>query len=164
VGSQRLKKALEGVWNNFKVSMPILVGVLLLVGLANSAIPKGFYARLFTGRSLLDLFVGALLGSVAAGNPVTSYVIGGELLENGVGLTAVLAFIVSWVDALKGRWVVMRAFDLGADKRLPYLDRCLAQNPSLGIRGIRRHLLRRPEELRTQLRALLRAAVEFTCV
>jgi len=63
----------------------------------------------------------------------------------------------------------MRAFDLGADKRLPYLDRCLAQNPSLGIRGIRRHLLRRhllrrPEELRTQLRALLRAAVEFTCV
>jgi phosphoenolpyruvate-protein kinase (PTS system EI component) len=27
---------------------------------------------------------------------------------------------------------------LGADKRLPYLDRCLAQNPSLGIRGIRR--------------------------
>ncbi len=59
---------------------------------------------------------------------------------------------------MKGRRVVMRTFDLGADKRLPYLERCLAQNPSLGIRGIRRHLLRRPEELRTQLRALLRAA------
>jgi len=62
------------------------------------------------------------------------------------------------LDRMKGRRVVMRTFDLGADKRLPYLDRCLAQNPSLGIRGVRRHLLRRPEELRTQLRALLRAA------
>jgi phosphotransferase system enzyme I (PtsI) len=62
------------------------------------------------------------------------------------------------LERMKGRRVVIRTFDLGADKRLPYLDRCLAQNPSLGIRGIRRHLLRHPEELRTQLRALLRAA------
>jgi phosphotransferase system enzyme I (PtsI) len=61
-------------------------------------------------------------------------------------------------ERMRGRRVVMRTFDLGADKRLPYLDRCLAQNPSLGIRGIRRHLLRHPEELRTQLKALLRAA------
>ncbi|MBN1835239.1 MAG: phosphoenolpyruvate--protein phosphotransferase [Spirochaetales bacterium] len=62
------------------------------------------------------------------------------------------------MERMRDRRVVMRSFDLGADKRLPYLERCLAQNPSLGIRGIRRHLLRRPEELRTQLRAILRAA------
>jgi phosphotransferase system enzyme I (PtsI) len=62
------------------------------------------------------------------------------------------------LEAMEGRPVGMRTFDLGADKRIPYLERCLGQNPSLGIRGIRRHLLRRPEELDTQLRALLRAA------
>jgi uncharacterized membrane protein YraQ (UPF0718 family) len=95
--SQRFRKALEGTWNNFKTSMPILVGALLLIGLANSAIPKGFYGSLFTGKSLLDPFIGALFGSIAAGNPVTSYVIGGELLQAGVGLTAVLAFVLSWV-------------------------------------------------------------------
>jgi uncharacterized membrane protein YraQ (UPF0718 family) len=97
VDSQRFKKALEGLWNNFKTSMPILLGVLLLVGLANSLIPKSFFASLFTGKGLLDPFIGALFGSIAAGNPVTSYVIGGELLKSGVSLTAVLAFILSWV-------------------------------------------------------------------
>ena len=32
-----------------------------------------------------------------AGNPVTSYVLGGEFLTQGVGLVAVTAFIVAWV-------------------------------------------------------------------
>jgi phosphotransferase system enzyme I (PtsI) len=36
---------------------------------------------------------------------------------------------------------------------------CSGDNPALGVRGIRRHLLRRPEELIIQLRAILRAAV-----
>ena len=37
------------------------------------------------------------MGSVLAGNPVTSYVLGGELLTQGVNLVAVTAFLVAWV-------------------------------------------------------------------
>jgi len=58
-----------------------------------------------------------------------------------------------------GRLVVIRTFDIGGDKQIPGLHYCTGLNPALGVRGIRRHLLRRPEELRTQLRAILHAAV-----
>ena len=64
------------------------------------------------------------------------------------------------VKTLAGRPLVVRTFDFGADKDPVGLQECLGQNPSLGLRGIRRHLHRFPEELRTQLRAILRAAVD----
>jgi phosphotransferase system enzyme I (PtsI) len=66
------------------------------------------------------------------------------------------------VKALSDRHLIFRTFDLGADKIIPGLDRCTGRNPALGVRGIRRHLLRRPEELHIQLRALLRAAAGTT--
>ena len=44
-----------------------------------------------------DLVSGAFCGSILAGNPVNSYVIGGELITNGVSLFAVTAFIMAWV-------------------------------------------------------------------
>ena len=62
------------------------------------------------------------------------------------------------MDAAAGRPVTIRTFDIGADKQSPILHRCTGQNPALGVRGIRRHLLHHPEELRTQMRAILRAA------
>jgi phosphotransferase system enzyme I (PtsI) len=61
------------------------------------------------------------------------------------------------VDVLAGRRLVVRTFDLGADKIEPGFERCAGRNPALGVRGIRRHLLHRHDELRTQLRALIRA-------
>ena len=64
------------------------------------------------------------------------------------------------VSALAGRSLVVRTFDFGAEKEPAGLQECFGQNPSLGLRGIRRHLHRFPQELRTQLRAVLRAAVD----
>ncbi len=58
-----------------------------------------------------------------------------------------------------GRRVVIRTFDIGGDKQIAGLDYCTGQNPALGVRGVRRHLLLHPDELRAQLRAILRAAV-----
>lgn len=53
--------------------------------------------------------------------------------------------------------VVFRALDIGGDK-LPRSERVpVGQNPALGLRSIRL-LLRRPQLLRTQVRAILRAA------
>jgi uncharacterized membrane protein YraQ (UPF0718 family) len=91
------KRAFRGLLNNLKMSIPILLGVLLLIGLINTLVPKAFFSRVVTGNRVLDPLIGAVFGSVAAGSPLTSYVIGGELLNNGISLAAVLAFIVSWV-------------------------------------------------------------------
>ena len=62
------------------------------------------------------------------------------------------------IDSAAGLEVVIRTFDLGADKQMPELHRCTGQNPALGIRGVRRHLRIAPDELRTQMRAICRAA------
>jgi len=54
--------------------------------------------------------------------------------------------------------VIIRTLDVGGDKPLSYLPIPKEDNPFLGERGIRA-CLDRPEILRTQLRAILRAAV-----
>ncbi len=54
------------------------------------------------------------------------------------------------------RLLVMRTLDVGGDKPLPYLPMAAEENPFLGERGIRM-LLNRPDILRPQLRAILRA-------
>jgi phosphotransferase system enzyme I (PtsP) len=53
--------------------------------------------------------------------------------------------------------IVFRALDLGSDKALPYLRHPHEDNPAIGWRSIRMSL-DRPGLLRTQVRALLRAA------
>ena len=62
------------------------------------------------------------------------------------------------LNVAKGKPVTIRTFDIGADKQSPVINHCTGQNPALGIRGIRRHLLHYPEELRMQMQAILRAA------
>lgn len=57
----------------------------------------------------------------------------------------------------KERRLVIRTLDVGGDKPLPYLPVGAEENPFLGERGLRL-CLNRPELLRTQLRAILRAA------
>jgi len=89
---QSIQKAAKALWNSF----PILLGVILLVSIVNVLIPSSAYSFLFR-NNFLDSFIGSALGSILAGNPITSYVIGGELLSQGISLTAVTAFIVAWV-------------------------------------------------------------------
>lgn len=90
---ESVKKAAKALWRSF----PILMGVILLVSLANTLIPKAAYTVLFSRVPLLDSFIGSALGSILAGNPVTSYILGGEMLQQGVSLVAVTAFLVAWV-------------------------------------------------------------------
>jgi phosphoenolpyruvate-protein phosphotransferase/dihydroxyacetone kinase phosphotransfer subunit len=60
---------------------------------------------------------------------------------------------------LDGRPVIVRTLDAGADKPIPYVAQSTESNPFLGVRGIRLSLAHE-ELLQTQLRAILRAAVE----
>lgn len=62
-------------------------------------------------------------------------------------------------ETLRGRPMVVRTLDVGADKPLPYLAQPREANPFLGMRGLRLGL-ERPELLVTQLRAILRVAAD----
>ncbi|BBE73841.1 phosphoenolpyruvate--protein phosphotransferase [Oharaeibacter diazotrophicus] len=62
------------------------------------------------------------------------------------------------LDGAGARPVTFRSLDIGGDKVLPYLTRAVAEeNPAMGWRAIRLGL-DRPALLRTQVRALLKAA------
>lgn len=60
-------------------------------------------------------------------------------------------------SALDGRPLIVRALDIGGDKQVAHLELPHEDNPFLGVRGARL-LLRRPDLLEPQLRALYRAA------
>ncbi|WP_455010268.1 phosphoenolpyruvate--protein phosphotransferase [Oribacterium sinus] len=61
------------------------------------------------------------------------------------------------LEEMKGREVIIRTCDLGADKVLPYHAGVKEENPALGLRGIRFCLMEK-EMFCTQIRALLRAS------
>ena len=76
---------------------PLLLGVIGLVGLFQVLVTPEMLGSLFRGNPLADTLIGTLTGAAAAGNPVVSYILGGELLAQGISLYAVSAFILSWV-------------------------------------------------------------------
>jgi len=61
------------------------------------------------------------------------------------------------LKALGDRPLIVRALDIGGDKQVAHLDLPHEENPFLGVRGARL-LLRRPDLMEPQLRALYRAA------
>ena len=63
------------------------------------------------------------------------------------------------LSAFGDHLVVVRTLDVGGDKQVPGIEIGDELNPFLGLRGIRLTLVR-PELLRAQLRALLRAGTE----
>ncbi len=68
-----------------------------------------------------------------------------------------VALLEEMTSLLGDRRLVVRTFDFGADKPVPFLDMDAGPNPALGVRGIR--LARaQPELLETQLRSITRAA------
>ena len=95
-----------------------------------------------TGAAGIGLFRTELQFMVAANFPRTS--------EQYTLYRAVL-------DAAGDKPVTFRTLDIGGDKLLPYMRNVEEENPALGWRAIRLGL-DRPGLLRTQLRALLRAA------
>ena len=61
------------------------------------------------------------------------------------------------LDLAPGKPITFRTLDIGSDKVLPYMTQLKEENPALGWRAIRIGL-DRPALLRSQLRAMLRAA------
>lgn len=82
---------------SFGKSFPMLLGVILVLGLFRTFVTTRMLSAVFTGELLRDTAIGSLMGSISAGNPVTSYIIGGELVKENVSLIAITSFIVAWV-------------------------------------------------------------------
>ena len=60
-------KAVRALWK----TIPMILGTVLLVSLISVLIPKSFYISVFSKNLIFDSFVGALVGSVSAGTPIT---------------------------------------------------------------------------------------------
>ncbi len=94
---KEIKKIIFNTGKSLWKLFPLILGTILLVSLVIKLIPKSFYFTIFEGHYLISSFAGSLIGSISVGTPVTSYIIGGELLEKGTNLIAVTAFLVAWV-------------------------------------------------------------------
>ena len=97
VDKASLIHAMKGSCNQFAAMLPIFLGVVMLIGLLNTFVSKNLLAELFSGNVMLDTLLGACFGSILAGNPINSYIIGGEMLQYGISLFTVTALIITWV-------------------------------------------------------------------
>lgn len=61
------------------------------------------------------------------------------------------------VEKMPEKRVIIRTFDIGADKKIGYLDMPEERNPALGFRAVRMYL-KRPEIFKTHIRAIMRAS------
>jgi len=89
--------ALRSSARQFVNILPILIGVVLCIGLFNAFMPGEVLASIFSGNVTLDTLRGACFGSILAGNAINSYIIGTTLMDQGVSLFAVTAFLLTWV-------------------------------------------------------------------
>ena len=90
-------KALRRAALGFVALSPMLIAIIGLVGLFQVFVTKEMLASFFSGDPVTDTVIGTLAGGIAVGQPIVSYILGGELLEEGISLYAVAAFVLAWV-------------------------------------------------------------------
>lgn len=95
--SSRLKEASNNTLRSIVVILPMLIAIIGLIGLFETIVTPEMLHSLFSGSTVKDTLIGIFAGGVSVGQPFLSYIIGGELLQEGVSLYAVTAFILSWV-------------------------------------------------------------------
>jgi uncharacterized membrane protein YraQ (UPF0718 family) len=86
-------KALMG----FVAMLPMVIAVVGLVAIFKSYITPEMLSTLFGHGRVADIAIGTLTGAVSSGNGALSYVVGEGLMDQGVSVYAVSAFILAWV-------------------------------------------------------------------
>lgn len=118
--SPQLLPAFRKAARQFFSIIPVLIGVILLVGLFRGFVSRDLLLTIFSGNVIQDTLWGACIGSILSGNPVNSYVIGETLLKMGVSLFGAAALMLTWVNvgllqlpveiaALGSRFAITRA-------------------------------------------------------
>ncbi|WP_121627582.1 permease [Poseidonibacter antarcticus] len=87
------KKAIVGLFS----MLPMILGIILLLGIFDTYVTNEMLSSIFISNNFVDSIIGTSMGAVLTGNPMISYILGGELTDSGVSLYAVTAFILSWV-------------------------------------------------------------------
>ena len=100
----RREQTPEGPWaaakktaRQFLPMLPMIGAIALLIGLFQAFVSREMLFSLFSGRPFPDTLLGAGFGSILAGNPVNSYVLGDALMRMGVSPYAAAALMVTWV-------------------------------------------------------------------
>jgi uncharacterized membrane protein YraQ (UPF0718 family) len=112
---KHLKKSGRGMFS----MAPMIVAIVGLVGLFGGFVTQEMLASFFTGNPVTDTLLGTVAGMVAVGQAMISYILGGELLGQGVSFYAVAAFVLAWVtlgvvqlpaeiEVFGGRFVLVR--------------------------------------------------------
>ena len=91
----QLKASLKKTIRTFINILPIIVGMLMATSLVVTLFPEEISAGLFGHGDIPDAMLCAAIGSIAAGHPLASYLLGGELLSGGVGLITVTTMLVT---------------------------------------------------------------------
>jgi len=92
-----MKEAIIKATKSLVKVLPLILGTILFVSLLTTVVPESFYTRFFNKNIIFDSFIGGIIGSISAGTPIISYILGGEMLKQGISLIAVTAFLVAWV-------------------------------------------------------------------
>ena len=91
-----INTAIKQTLRNIKMTLPMLFGIIFFMGLILQLIPNSFYSLLET-KNIFGILIATGFGSVVAGTPVNSYVLGGEFLSKGVSFSVLAAFLAAWV-------------------------------------------------------------------
>ena len=96
LNAEFIYRAARKAGSSFFAMLPVMLAVLLLTSLMAPFLPH-FFESGFLAKHIPDAVMGAVVGGIAAGQPVVSYVLGGELSASGVSLAGVTALVVAWV-------------------------------------------------------------------
>jgi len=93
----KFKSAFKDTFKTLYMISPMLLAVIGLIGLFKTFITPEMLHTFFTGSLLHDMLMGVGLGGISVGQPFLSYIIGGELLNEGASFYGVTAFILAFV-------------------------------------------------------------------
>jgi len=93
----KLKSAFGQTLKTLVMISPMLLAVIGLIGLFKTFITPEMLHTLFNGSVLHDMLMGVGLGGLSVGQPFLSYIVGGELLDEGASFYGVTAFILAFV-------------------------------------------------------------------
>jgi uncharacterized membrane protein YraQ (UPF0718 family) len=86
---------LRRAWSMLKGVLPLLLGVLAVVGLVLAAVPPATLTRILGGQGLPAFLFALVVGSIALTPGFVAFPLASMLRENGAGIGVLAAFVTS---------------------------------------------------------------------
>jgi len=91
---QKTKKALIKAWNSFKNILPLLLGVILLIGLMLAILDTKLISRIIGEKSgAFGVLLASIVGSITLIPGFIAFPTAALLLESGAGYVQIAAFV-----------------------------------------------------------------------